>query len=124
MNRWIISTLAGLLCGAAFSFAAAADDLAAGKLLFETNCASCHGLTGKGDGPVGAVLTPRPRDFAKAEFKFDTDADGEAGTDADLQNLVKNGAMAYGGSPLMAPLPHLSGDDVTKIIVYIRSLKE
>ncbi|MFP6661816.1 MAG: c-type cytochrome, partial [Myxococcota bacterium] len=79
MNRWMISTLAGLLCGAVFSFAAAADDVAAGKLLFETNCASCHGLTGKGDGPVGAVLTPKPRDFAKAEFKFDTDGDGTAG---------------------------------------------
>ena len=124
MNRWMISTLVGLLCGAAFSSAASADDVAAGKVLFETNCASCHGLTGKGDGPVGAVLTPKPRDFSNAEFKFDTDGDGTAGTDADLRNLVKNGAMAYGGSPLMAPLPHLSGDDVSNIIVYVRSLKE
>jgi hypothetical protein len=35
----------------------------AGRRLFETNCVLCHGPAGKGDGPVGAALTPQPRDL-------------------------------------------------------------
>ena len=53
---------------------ALAADAAAGKTAYTTNCASCHGDTGKGDGPVGAVLPPpSPRDFSAGDFKFDTD---------------------------------------------------
>jgi mono/diheme cytochrome c family protein len=34
-----------------------------GKTLFSTNCASCHGTEGKGDGVAGASLNPKPRNF-------------------------------------------------------------
>lgn len=34
-----------------------------GKDLFYSNCASCHGVGGKGDGPLGQVLTIRPADL-------------------------------------------------------------
>lgn len=34
-----------------------------GKDLFYNNCAACHGVGGKGDGPMGAVLTIRPADL-------------------------------------------------------------
>lgn len=40
-----------------------ADSLARGKKLFEANCASCHGNSGKGDGPAGAALNPKPADL-------------------------------------------------------------
>lgn len=104
--------------------ATANADATAGKADFEMNCASCHGTTGKGDGPVGKTLTPPPRDFSKGEFKYDTDKDGKTGTDADLTNVIKNGAMKYGGNPLMAGWPSLSDEQVTQIIVYVRTLKE
>jgi caa(3)-type oxidase subunit IV len=40
------------------------DELVAhGKELYATNCASCHGGTGHGDGPAAGALNPRPRDF-------------------------------------------------------------
>lgn len=103
---------------------ASAGDAAAGKATFDANCSSCHGATGKGDGPVGQALTPRPRDFSVGDFAFDTDGDGEKGTDADLKNVIQKGGAAYGGSPLMAPWPTLSDDDVTNVIVYIRTLKQ
>ena len=103
---------------------AMAGDAGAGKGPFSVNCASCHGETGKGDGPVGAALDPRPRDFSVGDFKFDTDGDGKAGTDADLENVIRNGGAAYGGSPLMAPWPTLSDEDVANVIAYIRSLKK
>jgi high-affinity iron transporter len=31
-----------------------------GQKLFAANCASCHGPTGKGDGPMSAALNPKP----------------------------------------------------------------
>jgi len=103
---------------------ASAGDAAAGKPVFQANCSSCHGMTGKGDGPVGAALTPPPRDLTTGDFKFDTDGDGKPGTDADLKSVITKGALAYGGSPLMAPWPTLTAAQIDDIVAYIRSLKQ
>jgi mono/diheme cytochrome c family protein len=102
----------------------AAGDAAKGKVLFETNCASCHGTSGKGDGPVGAALQPPPRDFTKAEFKYDANKDGKPGEDADLLLVITNGAAAYGGSPLMAPWGHLPEQDRLDLIAYVRTFHQ
>jgi caa(3)-type oxidase subunit IV len=37
--------------------------LAKGKTLFETNCVTCHGPNGEGNGPAAAALNPHPRNF-------------------------------------------------------------
>lgn len=124
MKRIFWLTAAGLAALAIAAPASQAGDAASGKAVFVANCASCHGVTGKGDGPVGMALDPQPRDFSKAEFKFDTDSDGKPGSDADIRNVVQKGAGAYGGSMLMAPWPTLSDDDVANVIVYIRTLKQ
>ena len=40
---------------------AQAQDLVAGQDEFRNHCAACHGLTGRGDGPIGPLLkTPAP----------------------------------------------------------------
>lgn len=38
-------------------------DLRRGEALFQTNCATCHGANGTGDGPAAASLNPRPVNF-------------------------------------------------------------
>ena len=35
-----------------------------GKKLYKTHCAVSHGEKGRGDGPAGAGLTPKPADLA------------------------------------------------------------
>jgi len=99
-------------------------DAEAGKAAYTTNCISCHGVAGKGDGPVGAALTPPPRDLSKGEFKFDTDGDGKPGTDADLKEVIAKGAAAFGGSPLMAPWGHLGAAEIENLVAYIHTLKQ
>ena len=34
-----------------------------GKVEYESKCATCHGLTGKGDGPTAQFLTRKPKDL-------------------------------------------------------------
>ena len=36
-----------------------------GQALFAENCAQCHGMSGKGDGPWAASLSPRPTDLTR-----------------------------------------------------------
>jgi len=120
----LLLTAAVVIGALLFASPSWAGDAAAGEVIFVTNCATCHGTSGKGDGPVGAALNPPPRDFTIGDFQLDTDSDGKPGTDDDLKNVIVNGGGAYGGSPLMAPWPTLSDEDVTNVVVYIRSLQQ
>ena len=116
----VLGTLAAMLLLAPFG--AWAGDAAAGKPLFEANCSTCHGMGGKGDGPVGKALNPPPRDFTKAEFKYDGNGDGKSGGDEDLKAVIQKGALAFGGSALMAPWPTLNETQIENIIAHIRTL--
>jgi mono/diheme cytochrome c family protein len=44
---------------------ATADD---GADLYQTHCASCHGVEGRGDGPAATALTPPPTNLTKSKM--------------------------------------------------------
>lgn len=44
--------------------AAQAQDIDLGKREYQQNCASCHGIDGKGDGPISGYLTTKPSDLS------------------------------------------------------------
>ena len=93
-----------------------AGDLGPGKEVYEQFCASCHGDTGKGDGPAAAVLTPKPKDLSDK---------GYMGTKSDDQlfKVVKEGGAAGGLSPLMPPWgTSLTDAQIREVIVYLRSI--
>ena len=121
-----LATICFFVVGIALLTAGTAHaDAAAGKALFvKTNCNSCHGSEGRGDGPVAAALDPKPRDYVVGDFKFDADKDGSPGSDADLALVIKNGAAMYGGSAMMMGNPTLTDADVDLLVAYIRSLKQ
>ena len=44
--------------------------IAKGKAVFQTNCTSCHGMSGQGDGPAAAALNPKPRNFHQGYWHY------------------------------------------------------
>jgi len=46
-----------------------AENVAIGKALYNKHCKSCHGATGKGDGPKAVNLKTKMRNLASAEVK-------------------------------------------------------
>lgn len=51
------------LAGGAGSVLAQEKGVDLGKREYDSNCASCHGITGKGDGPYRQYLTKTPADL-------------------------------------------------------------
>lgn len=126
----VISSLLKLLPLAIAVFAATtpatAGDAAAGKAVYDGKgaCATCHGITGAGDGPAAVALNPKPASFATAAFRLDTDGDGKTGADADLANVMKNGGGKYGGNAAMPGRADFSDAEIGDLIAYIHSLKK
>lgn len=102
------------------------DEIAKGKTLYEGigACAGCHGATGSGDGPAAAALNPKPRNLTAGDLSFDTDGDGKKGTEADIANVIQNGAQKYGGSMMMAARPDIAEADRKALAKYVLSLKK
>lgn len=109
--------LVPLLAACEASDAGAAAELAAGRTLFATNgCAPCHGVDGRGDGPLARTLLPRPRDFRQADaFKNGSGIDEVART-------LATGLTRDGGQ--MQSYGHLSERERRALARYVISLRK
>lgn len=96
----------------------------AGSSAYGMYCVTCHGATGKGDGVAAAALNPKPADFSAGAFKYDANGNGTKGEVDDIKAIVRDGAAKHGGSPLMAPWPMLSADQLQAVAEYVKSLHD
>ena len=62
--RPVLLIAAGMTGAAAIAMGAAAT-VESGSALFRSYCASCHGVEGKGDGPLAANLRIAPADLTR-----------------------------------------------------------
>jgi mono/diheme cytochrome c family protein len=93
-----------------------AADVDEGKKLYGQFCVSCHGQSGKGDGPAATALNPKPRDHTDKELMSKL-------SDEDMLKVIKNGGVSVGKSPLMPPWgASLKDDQIKDVIAYIRTL--
>lgn len=71
MSQWMPSALAVVCLMAVAPFAARAADqgdsvlVPTGAAIFDQYCASCHGTSGDGNGPVASSLTKPPADLTR-----------------------------------------------------------
>ncbi len=96
----------------------ASADISKGKELYEMSCTSCHGMSGKGDGPAAVSLRPKPRNLSDPAYMGTLN-------DQYLYDVISKGGGAVGKSPFMPGWgTTLSDKDIANIIAYIRSLSE
>ena len=86
-----------------------AADLKRGEGLFATNCASCHGPRGEGDGASALSQLPHPTNLKTT--RFSTEA---------LATAVVRGVPATA----MPGFPNLSGEDLRAVIAFSQQLLE
>jgi mono/diheme cytochrome c family protein len=89
-----------------------AETVQAGEQIYLSNCASCHGETGKGDGAAAKALTPKPSDLALVAASVD---------DAYLYWRI-----AEGGTDMHTSMPAwksiLTEDEIWMGVAFIRDL--
>jgi high-affinity iron transporter len=88
-----------------------APDLALGATLYAANCASCHGVQGRGDGAAAKGLDPAPANFHDAERMAERSVYG-------LYNAISLGTSRTA----MAPFMKLGDDDRWALAFHVANL--
>jgi cytochrome c oxidase cbb3-type subunit 3 len=89
-------------------------DATRGAALYNRYCWTCHGKTGKGDGPIAVTYEPRPRDLTNQAYL-------SSRTDYDLYNAISQGGPSVDRTDAMPAWGHvLSQQDMWDLVAYIR----
>jgi len=94
-----------------YELATSEEQLVAGEELYSTNCVSCHGASGRGDGLQAASFGDQLPDFTDLEWMSET-------SDQELQTVITNGSST--GMPAFNET--LTEDERWALVSYLRSL--
>jgi high-affinity iron transporter len=86
-------------------------DAAHGEGLYGQNCASCHGMTGGGDGSLARALSKLPPAIGTFAWQVQR-------SDSEMAVVIRQGVP---GSP-MPPMRTLSASEEQEIVTYLRSI--
>jgi cytochrome c oxidase cbb3-type subunit 2 len=112
------------------------ESIAVGRDIYAMACVACHGVKGKGDGSVGATLSPQrapqPRDLTTKDFKFRSTPSGQLPTSGDLFRTLTEGVRAAGGPltiglrgyRIMPSFRHMPEEQRLELIEYVKSLNK
>lgn len=105
-----------LTVGLAMPVTVLAADVDHGKLLYETYCTQCHGLSGDGKGINAPHLAVQPRNHTDR-------GEMSARTDDDLFKAIKEGGQAVNKSILMPNWDgNIDDDGIHDLVAYLRHL--
>lgn len=90
------------------------EDVSKGEIIYQQYCANCHGVTGKGDGPMAASLRIQPADFT------DT-AHASYYSDRGRLWIIQNGIH---GTPMVGWSDTLGAEGTMHVYAYVQSLRE
>ena len=109
LSAMVIAFLVALLI-ASSGLMAQKGDAAAGKAVYASKCAMCHGAAGEGKEAMAKML--------KVEFKHLGSKEVQAKSDADLKKEIDE------GTGKMKPVKLAKDADMANLIAYIRTLKK
>ena len=114
-NSMRAAALAVVLAGGTSVAAGGKPDAAAGKAIYDRDCAGCHGATGKGDGDDAAYFTTKPTDLTDR-------AALSKRSDDFLAAVISGGGPAKGLSKDMPAAKNLTPAEVKSVVAYVRQL--
>lgn len=94
------------------------EAIAVGGELFATNCATCHGESGEGDGPAAVGLDPQPATLADSAMMEDL---SEAYI---FWRITEGGTMEPFNSAMPPWGDSLTEDQRWQLVSFVRSLSE
>jgi mono/diheme cytochrome c family protein len=90
--------------------------IVAGRALYATHCAACHGAEGRGDGPSAAGLATKPANLTEGRLLNHV-------PDEFLHSVVRGGGAAEGLAPTMPAFGAYLGDaQIRQVVAYVRTL--
>jgi mono/diheme cytochrome c family protein len=93
--------------------APSAASIAAGQVLYQRQCAGCHGDTGQGDGSMGDELNPKPSNLADADWKHGS-------TDGEIFTVIRDGVKSTGMKPFGRKM---TTHQLWDVVNYVRSFR-
>lgn len=97
----------------AFAAPAVADDAATVKL-YKAQCATCHGLDGKGQTTAGKKVGTKDWTAPKVLQPL---------PDPDVEKAIRTGKSGDDGKELMPSFAKLSDDKIKALVAYIRTFQ-
>jgi mono/diheme cytochrome c family protein len=102
--------------GRAGAASSADREIQAGRALFATHCAACHGESGRGDGASAAGFATKPSDLTDGRLMNGL-------PDEFLDSVITYGGPAQGLAPTMPPFERtLSVDQRRAVLAHVRTL--